>query len=128
MPLTFQYEAIDTAGKRVTGTITATSEKEVVQAIGDRGLLPVRIDQAREGGTGLSFLQGKKPPTGLVMARVYSSFRICCGRGWRCFERSKSSSDSPSLGCCRRRWRTSARASPTARIGRQYGEASARLQ
>lgn len=71
MPLTFQYEAIDTAGKRVTGTITATSEKEVVQAIGDRGLLPVRIDQAREGGTGLSFLQGKKPPTGLVMARVY---------------------------------------------------------
>jgi general secretion pathway protein F/type IV pilus assembly protein PilC len=55
----------------VTGTISATSEKEVVQAIGDRGLLPIRIDAAKEASSGLSGWRGKKPPSGLVMARVY---------------------------------------------------------
>jgi general secretion pathway protein F len=71
MVLSFHYEAIEPSGKRVTGTISATSEKEVVQAIGDRGMLPIRIDAASESTAGRRLFGGKKAPSGLVMARVY---------------------------------------------------------
>ncbi|MBX9653303.1 type II secretion system F family protein [bacterium] len=69
--LTYQYEARDAAGQRVKGTMVAATEREVVQAMGDRGLLPIRIDAARQSAPVFAGLKRKKPPNGLVMARVY---------------------------------------------------------
>jgi general secretion pathway protein F/type IV pilus assembly protein PilC len=49
----------------------AATEREVVQAIGDRGLLPIQVDVARSAGVSLGSLRQRRAPSGLVMARVY---------------------------------------------------------
>ena len=41
--LEFQYEARERAGTRVAGTLTAATERDVMQALEDRGLLPIKI-------------------------------------------------------------------------------------
>ena len=69
--LTYQYEARDAGGQRVKGTMVAATEREVVQAIGDKGLLPIRIDASAVSSPMFSGMKRKKPPNGITMARVY---------------------------------------------------------
>ncbi|WP_029246625.1 type II secretion system F family protein [Schlesneria paludicola] len=43
----FTYTARNSAGKDVSGSMSATSKREVFSLLGDRGLHPVRVDEAR---------------------------------------------------------------------------------
>jgi general secretion pathway protein F/type IV pilus assembly protein PilC len=68
--LTFQYEAQDSRGRRVTGTLSAASEREAVQALDEKGLLPIRV-AASSVAAGLAGFRRRRPPSGLAMARTY---------------------------------------------------------
>jgi general secretion pathway protein F/type IV pilus assembly protein PilC len=51
----FTFEALTTAGGRNTGTLTATTEREVMTMLDARGLFPVRIELAKKAAaTGIS--------------------------------------------------------------------------
>ena len=50
----FSFEAMTSAGSRNNGTLTATSEREVMTMLDARGLFPLRIELAKKGSaTGL---------------------------------------------------------------------------
>lgn len=51
----FSYLARNPTGQRATGTLTATSEREVMTLLDQRGLFPVRIQPVQSTGTGWSF-------------------------------------------------------------------------
>src|SRR5262245_60178289 len=51
----FTYEAMGNTGTRSKGTLTATSEREVMAMLDARGLFPVRIEQAAGAQRSFSF-------------------------------------------------------------------------
>lgn len=68
--LTYQYEARDAGGQRLKGSLVAASEKEAVQALADKGLLPLRLSAGAIGGS-LGGYRRRRPPPALVTARTY---------------------------------------------------------
>jgi general secretion pathway protein F/type IV pilus assembly protein PilC len=51
----FTYEALAPSGQRSQGTLTATSEREVLAMLDSRGLYPVRIGPVKASGSGKSW-------------------------------------------------------------------------
>jgi general secretion pathway protein F len=64
----FLYDAMTTAGTKSTGTLTATSEREVMTMLDARGLFPLRIELNRKSAGG-GVLSGKR-----VKARHMATF------------------------------------------------------
>lgn len=63
----FTYDALEKTGKRSSGTLTATSEREAASMLDSRGLFPVQIKAVRARAVGR---HGKKVK-GRVMATFY---------------------------------------------------------
>ena len=67
---TFDYVAKESSGNRVSGSLVADSERDVLQVLDERGLLPIRIRPARVTKPLLATRRRRKLP-GRVMARTY---------------------------------------------------------
>lgn len=64
----FAYIARDLQGEKVTGTLTAGSEREVVTQLSAKSLFPVEVAAAKGKSTGIS----RKRVSGQLMANTYS--------------------------------------------------------
>jgi len=60
---TYQYEALDSAGKPTSGTVEADSSEEAIQQIRGQGFFPTSVRQGDEGG-GKKGLLGKRGTAG----------------------------------------------------------------
>lgn len=67
----FEYIAKERTGGRVTGTLTAGGERDVLQLLGDKGLLPITIRPAKTARPKLALGGKKKRVPGRVMVRFY---------------------------------------------------------
>lgn len=66
----FEYIARGRTGDRVSGTLTANAERDVLTVLADKGLLPIRVQPALVSGRRLS-LPKKKKVAGRTMVRFY---------------------------------------------------------
>ena len=56
---TYQYEALDSAGKPTTGTVEADSSEDAIQQIRGQGFFPTSVRQGDEGGGKKGLLAGR---------------------------------------------------------------------
>ncbi len=69
---TFAFTARDIAGKQVTGTVEATTEREVIGVLTDRSLFPVKVTlSSKPASSGLFGFGGRKRVKAQTMAILY---------------------------------------------------------
>jgi len=62
----FTYVARGLDGKRVTGTLSATSEREVISVLGNKALFPIEVATDAAPGTSATTIRGRVPDHALV--------------------------------------------------------------
>ena len=59
----FRYKGYDKTGKRVKGTVEATTQTEAAQKLRNQGILYDQLNEAKSGSFSFSLLSGKEIPT-----------------------------------------------------------------
>jgi len=84
----FEYQALDAAGRRLTGVVEADSARAARGALRDRGLAPLAVEAAAPGGRDgepLSLRRRGLPPGGVPPgSRSACGGAACRPASWPC--------------------------------------------